>query len=607
MGRSSRFVQGRRVTEPEDLELVEMALSGATNKRVVRALANAGLRSVGISGSDGGLVRCSVLGELGRVGVPDAVAPDLLRTLLDSGFTPVVSPVSVATDGEAVNVNADEVASALAVALHAERLLLISDVDGVQVRGSVRSLIAPHEVDLLVASGEVDRGMIPKLRAAARAGVEGVPEVWIRGTAGDFEDPRGTRVGEEAPATTDAPRDAQTPGDAQSPREADLLAGVFTYPRLLLVRGEGSYVWDANGRRYLDFSSGLGVAALGHGRADIAELLREQFLTLAHCSNLYANLPSLELARRLVDSSFASRVWFANSGTEANEAAIKFARAFGREYGGTRKREIVAFRGGFHGRTIGALAATHHLAYRRPFAPLMPGVRFANFNDASSAASVIGPKTCAVLVEPVQGEGGVLPAVPGFLERLRTLCDEHGALLIFDEVQCGMGRLGTLYAYQSYGVVPDMITLAKPMGAGYPLAAVLLGDRVASILRPGQHGSTFAGGPAACALGAKVFDEISRPEFLSRVQALGTRLRTGLDTLAKTSSAFREARGRGLLQAIVMSARAPKPETIIRRAREEGLLITRAGERAIRFLPPLNISDSDIDAALAIIRTISED
>lgn len=611
MGRSSRFVQGRRVTEPEDLELVEMALSGATNKRVVRALAHTGLRAVGISGSDGSLVRCSLVAELGRVGVPEVVSGDLLRTLLDSGFTPVVSPVSVGDDGEAVNVNADEVASALAESLHADRLLLISDVDGVRVRGATRSSVASHEVELLIASGEVDRGMIPKLRAAARAAVRGVSEVWIRGgNTGELDGPGGTRVFDEAEPGGEPPSVAAAPvapdsNEQSLPKEAELLAGVFSYPRLLLVRGKGSYVWDSTGRRYLDFSSGLGVAALGHGRADFADLLRDQFLTLGHCSNLYGNLPVLELARRLVESSFASRVWFANSGTEANEAAIKFARAYGREQGAARKHEIVAFRGGFHGRTIGALAATHHPAYRRPFAPLMPGVRFAEFNNLESVEQAIHAGTCAVLVEPVQGEGGVIPAEPAFLERLRTLCDRHGALLIFDEVQCGMGRLGHLYAYQAYGVAPDMITLAKPMAAGYPLAAVLLSERVAAILKPGHHGSTFAGGPAACALGVKVFDEISRPEFLADVDARTRRLRAGLEDLAQTLPLYREARGRGLLQALVMKSRAPKPEEIIRRAREQGLLLTRAGERAIRFLPPLNTSEQEIDEALAILRRIS--
>jgi predicted acetylornithine/succinylornithine family transaminase len=386
--------------------------------------------------------------------------------------------------------------------------------------------------------------------------------------------------------------------------ESELLAGCIHHPRLVLVRGAGSYVWDVDGRRYLDFTAGLGVAALGHGRADLAEVLRDQFATLGHVSNLYGNLPALELARRLVETSFAARIWFANSGTEANEAAIKFARLHGRAAGGARKVEIVAFRGGFHGRTLGALAATHHPAYRQPFAPLVPGVRFARFNDLESVRRVVSARTAAVLVEPVQGEGGVVPARAGFLEGLRELCRAHDALLVYDEVQCGLGRLGSLYAYQDYGVVPDMLTLAKPLAGGLPLGAVLLDDRVASLLRPGQHGSTFSGGPAVCAVGVRVFDAVSRPDFLAAAGARATRLRAGLEALAAASPALAAARGRGLMQALVLAPRwVKRAGDVVQQARARGLLVTRAGADAIRLLPPLTASDAEVDEALALLAT----
>ena len=388
--------------------------------------------------------------------------------------------------------------------------------------------------------------------------------------------------------------------------ESALLAGVFHYPRLILARGEGSWVWDAEGRRYLDFTAGLGVAALGHGRRDLALVLMEQFATLGHCSNLYGNLPALELAQRLKDSSFAERIWFANSGTEVNEAAIKFARLHGRRAGGARKSGVVAFKGGFHGRTVGALAATYHPEYRKPFAPLMPGVRFAEFNDLDSARRVVDERVCAVLVEPVQGEGGVVPASAEFLQGLRELCDAHGALLVFDEVQCGLGRIGALYAYQAYGVVPDLVTLAKPLAAGLPLGAVLIGARVAELLKPGHHGSTFAGGPAACALGVRVFDAVSQPEFLAQVRAMGEKLRAGLEALAAESPLFKGARGRGLMQALVMTRpRRETPLDFVRRARERGLLLTRAGDDAVRLLPPLNCSGEEVDEALGILRSVA--
>ncbi len=390
--------------------------------------------------------------------------------------------------------------------------------------------------------------------------------------------------------------------------ESALLAGVFHYPRLILTRGEGSWVWDTEGRRYLDFTAGLGVAALGHGRRDLALLLMEQFAQLGHCSNLYGNLPSLELAQRLKDSSFAHRVWFSNSGTEANEAAIKFARLHGRKRGGARKHMLVAFRGGFHGRTLGALAATHHPEYRRPFGPLLPGVRFARFNDLESVTRLMNDRVCGVLVEPVQGEGGVVPAEPAFLRGLRELCDRHEALLVFDEIQCGLGRVGSLYAYQSYGVVPDLLTLAKPLGAGLPLGAVLISEPVASLLAPGQHGSTFSGGPAACALGTRVFDAVSHPAFLAGVRAMGDRLRAGLETIALESPAFPAVRGRGLMQALVASsARRAAQGEMVRRARERGLLVTRAGEDAVRLLPPLNCAEEEVDLALNVLREIARE
>jgi len=600
MGRTPRFVAGRRVTDPEDLEFVEMALSGLAQKRIVRALVGAGLPAVGISGVDASCVRAALVPELGRVGVPKKVSVDLIHALLDRGFTPVISPVSTGPDGNAVNVNADEVAGAIAAALGVDRLLMISDVDGVLVHGTVRPFLGAHEVEPLILSGEVSAGMIPKLRAAALASRKGVNEVWIRATGQmALALPSGTRI---------SAKDHSASAPPEPLREADLLAGVFAFPRIMLTRGKGSWVWDDQARPYLDFSSALGVAALGHGREDFADLLREQFANLGHCSNLYGNQPSLELADRLIRSSFAKRVWFANSGTEANEAALKFARIFGQAHGGPGKHEIVAMKGGFHGRTAAALAATYHPEYRRPFEPLLPGIRFAAFNDLDDVADVISDATCAVLVEPVQGEGGVIPATSAFLEGLRALCDRHHALLIFDEVQCGLGRLGHVYAYEAYGVTPDLVTLAKPLAAGFPLGAILIGARVAPHLKPGQHGSTFAGGPAACALATRVFDEISRPEFLLQVNERACRLRNGLETIVKTLPLYSEARGKGLLQALVVAdGQDLEPQDIIRRARDAGLLVTRAGDRAIRFLPPLNVADTDIDLAVDIMRRIAMD
>lgn len=383
--------------------------------------------------------------------------------------------------------------------------------------------------------------------------------------------------------------------------EARTLAGVIHHPRLILVRGEGAWVWDENGNRYLDFTAGLGVAALGHGRTDLADILRQQYATLEACSNLYGNLPALELAERLVRNSFATRVWFANSGTEANEAALKFARIVGRLVD-SGKTQVVAFRGGFHGRTLGALAMTYEPHYRTPFAPLVPGVRFVKFNDLDAARHAVNARTCAVFVEPVQGEGGVVPADPDFLRGLRRLCDEHDAMLVFDEVQCGMGRLGTLFAYEDSGVVPDMLTLAKPLGGGLPLGATLISERIATALRPGQHGSTFSGGPCACAVGVKVFDTIATAEFLEMVRVQAVRLRAGLDRLSSSSPLTDCARGRGLMQALVLKpAHRARGLEVVKEARARGLLVTRAGRDAVRLLPPLTCTNDEVDFALGVL------
>jgi acetylglutamate kinase len=602
-----------RVTSVEDLDLVEMSLSGSTNQALVRALAAAGLRAVGLSGCDGSLVRCDIVPDLGRVGTPTVVDVRIVAALLSTGFTPVISPVSLGPDGEAVNVNADEVACALAAAVGAERLLLLSDVSGVMVEGESSSEVAGDEVEALVASGQVTGGMIPKLRAAATAAGE-VGEVRVGTFDGrPLADIAGTRIrgrhrNDTGPVGPTAEHEPSATGRRlPAPAEAQVLAGVFQYPRLMLSRGEGSHVWDVDGHRYLDFTAGLGVAALGHGRRDLAAALGEQFAQLGHCSNLFGNLPALELAAGLRDSSFAARIWFANSGTETIEAALKFSRLHGRAAGGPRKTAIVAFKGGFHGRTMGALAATYDPHYRRPFAPLVPGVRFATFNDDESMRRVIDDRVCAVLVEPVQGEGGVVPARPEFLRGLRAICDANNALLVFDEVQCGLGRLGHLHAYQAYGVVPDLVAIAKPIAAGLPLGALLIGERVAEHLRPGQHGSTFAGGPAVCAVALRVLDAIAERSFLSRVRDLGGRLRAGLERLAEDSPLFRSARGLGLMQALVIAdPRRYSPADFVLGARENGLLVTRAGTDAVRILPPLNVSEDEIAEGLAILRDVAQ-
>ena len=380
--------------------------------------------------------------------------------------------------------------------------------------------------------------------------------------------------------------------------EAHYLMQTYKRADIVLERGEGVYLYDSDGRRYLDFTSGIAVAALGHSDPDVAAAVADQARTLTHVSNLYYTAPQVELAKRLVDHSFADRVFFTNSGTEAIEGALKFARKRARKQFGEGKHEIVAFTGGFHGRTMGALSITYKSIYREPFAPLVPGVHFAAFNDLAAARDLIGPATCAVVVEPVQGEGGIHAATPEFLRGLRELCDRHAALLIFDEIQCGLGRTGRLWAHEAHGtpVVPDIMTLAKPLANGLPIGAILLTEEVAAAVGYGEHGSTFAGGPVVCRAAEVVFDRVSDPAFLAAVAENGQRLRQAL--LALNSPRVVEVRGVGLLVGVELDVPAAP---IIAAAREKGLLIINAGENVLRIAPPLIVSGEHVDAAVAIL------
>ena len=379
--------------------------------------------------------------------------------------------------------------------------------------------------------------------------------------------------------------------------EARYMMQTYRRADVVLARGEGVHLYDSDGRRYLDFMSGIAVAALGHADPAVTAAVAEQAATLTHVSNLFYTAPQVGLARRLVTHSFADRVFLTNSGAEAIEGALKFARKWARERG-VGKHEIVAFGGSFHGRTMGALSITYKAAYRDPFAPLLPGVCFAPFNDLDAARAMISDDTCAVVVEPVQGEGGIHAATPEFLRGLRALCDRHGALLIFDEIQCGLGRTGRLWAHEAHGtpVVPDIMTLAKPLANGLPIGAILLTEEVAAAVGYGEHGSTFAGGPVVCRAAEVVFDRVSDPAFLAAVAENGQRLRQAL--LALNSPRVVEVRGVGLLVGVELDVPAAP---IIAAAREKGLLIINAGENVLRIAPPLIVTGENVDEAVAIL------
>ena len=367
----------------------------------------------------------------------------------------------------------------------------------------------------------------------------------------------------------------------------------YKRPPFVLDHGVGMTLYDTEGKAYEDWVAGIAVNALGYGDPGLVAKLQQAATGLIHTSNLYYTEPQVELAAALVAKSFADRVFFSNSGTEANEGAIKFARKVAFDGGNPDKQEIVHFSHAFHGRTMGSLALTPKEKYQKPFGKLMPGAVQAEFNSVESAKAAINDQTAAVFVEPVQGEGGIHPATQEFLQTLRELCDQHGALLIFDEIQCGLGRTGTLWAYEGYGVAPDIMTLAKPLAGGLPIGAILTTEAVAAHIGPGDHGTTFGGGSFVTSVAKYVFDRVSQPEFLAQVAETGDYLMERLEEI--NSPLIKDVRGRGLMVGIELSVDAAP---VVAGGYEQGLLLVNAGTDVIRFVPPLIAQKSDVDTLI---------
>ncbi|MCI0436404.1 MAG: acetylornithine/succinylornithine family transaminase [Gemmatimonadetes bacterium] len=380
--------------------------------------------------------------------------------------------------------------------------------------------------------------------------------------------------------------------------ETASLLPVYRRAAPVFVAGRGCRLIAEDGSEYLDLTAGIGVNALGHGDATIAGALHDAIdAGIVHTSNLFRTRPGELLADALVQASFADHVFFCNSGAEANEAAIKFARRLARAHGGEAKHEIVALKGAFHGRLYGSLAITDRPAFRAPFEPVMPGARFMA-HDANAAREAIScERTAAIFVEPVQGEGGVHPIPAELLRDLRVLADENDALLVFDEIQCGLGRTGHAFAYQATGIAPDILTLAKPLAGGLPMGAVLVTARVAAALQPGDHATTFGGGPLVAGVALAVFRRVTDPALLANVRARGEQIRV---TAASWSAAGRvtQVRGTGLMWGIELAESAAP---VLERARDAGVLVLTAGEKVIRLLPPLVIGEQDLAEGLAVL------
>jgi acetylornithine/N-succinyldiaminopimelate aminotransferase len=366
------------------------------------------------------------------------------------------------------------------------------------------------------------------------------------------------------------------------------------YPRSPVrpVRGEGVHLYGEQGEKYLDFASGIAVNLLGHGHPHLTKAIQDQAATLIHVSNLYGSPQGEKLAQRLVDLTFADTVFFTNSGAEAVECAIKTARRYHHHHGRPEKHELITFASAFHGRTLGTISATNQEKLRDGFAPLLPGFHVVPFDDLGAVEAAIGPHTAGFLIEPVQGEGGIRPASQAFMAGLRALADERDLLLALDEVQCGVARTGKLYAYEHYGIEPDILATAKGIGGGFPMGACLATERAAAGMVIGTHGSTFGGNPLACAAGQAVLDVVANDEFLERVRNMGDRLRGALEQMIPNHEhLFEEVRGLGLMLGIKMKSDS---RAFVNYLRERGLLTVAAGDNVMRVLPPLIVEEAHI-------------
>jgi acetylglutamate kinase len=607
LGIPVEFVGGLRVSDAETVEVAKMVLVGKLNKEIVTRLGRHGQPAVGLCGDDGLLFRVSRRegpgGEdIGFVGSIERVNVDVIEHVARD-YIPVIASVGGDPEGRSYNVNADEAAGAVARALGAYKLIFLTDVAGVarrRRRGHVdsqrqrgrrarrarraRGRHAPQARGLR-ARDRRRRELRPHHRRAAPA----LAAAGALHRRRHRHQDRGGRVS--------VPAGAQSASVSLSElAELERSSVIASYGRLpvAFVRGEGARLWDAEGEEYLDFLCGVSVTNTGHCHPRVVEAVREQVGTLMHVSNLFYSEPAMRLAERLARSSLGGKVFLCNSGAEANEAAIKLARKA--RPGG----EVVVFHNAFHGRTFGALSATPQESKQAPFAPLVPGFR-AIPATPQALRDAVHERTAAVLLEPIQGETGVHVLSDELLRAAREACDRHGAALIFDEVQTGMGRTGTLWAYEQTGVVPDALTSAKALGGGLPIGALVTGARLADVLAPGDHGSTFGGGLVVARAALAALEVIDDEALLARTRELGEMLQAALQALPHV----REVRGRGLMVAADIDLAAPE---VVRRALlEQKLVVNATGPATVRLLPPLVIDEADCEQAIARLRAALED
>ena len=619
MNIESTFVSGMRVTDGETMDVVEMVLVGKIGKEIVNYINRHGGRAVGLSGKDGAMILAKKMQlvrqqegdlppeiiDIGQVGEVENIDQGLLRYMEKGNFIPVISPVGVGAGGETYNINADLVAGHVAAALKAEKLILLTDVEGVlDTDGGLISSIRVSEIENLKNSGVIKGGMLPKLDCCAQALVRGVKKAHIVDgrklhavLLEIFTDPWDRHPG----CCRGMRKMVMNSEEIKSLASKVLMNTYGDRYGLALVRGEGARVWDPEGNEYLDFLSGIAVTNLGHSHPKLAEALAEQAKTLVHVSNLYFTEPQVRLARLLVENSFADKVFFCNSGAEANEGAIKLARKYSFDKYGKDRYTILTMNDSFHGRTMATLSATAQEKIHKGFEPLVAGFRYLPLGDLKALEEALTDEVCALMIEPVQGEGGVNSPGGEFLKAAAELCRARDVLVIFDEVQVGMGRTCKLFAYQNFDVEPDIMTLAKALANGAPMGAVLARDEVAKSFTPGSHGTTFGGTPLVSAAALAVMETMLEPGFFEKAAGTAEYFRNKLEDLTAKYDYIEEVRGLGLILGLKLSF----PGTgAMNRLKEAGFLINCTNETVLRFLPPLIITKAEVDKLMPVLEEV---
>lgn len=610
-GIESTFERGLRVTTPEVLEVVQQVLLGAVQPDLLMRLGAVGVSAVGLSGANAGRHQAHMLASrvldpaLGLVGDTPLVDADMLSELLQAGFLPVVSSLAAnvdVTDAAAgrqlLNVNADMVAGAIAAAIGARALVVMTNVAGIYGNwpdeSSLLTDVSFQELNELLPT--LQDGMIPKLAGCLHALQAGVPEAYVvdgrpagalgRCLAGAGD---GTRIGASSRPRLAPAVDSSDPWAERWPDYwSKVMMHNYATPPIRLVRGRGVRVWDSDGNEYLDMLAGIAVNALGHAHPGLIKAVEQQMRKLGHVSNLAASDPAMLLAERLLTllgpaAADGGRVFFCNSGAEANEAAFKIARL-------TKRPKVIVAQGAFHGRTIGALSWTAQPAKQEPFQPLPGEVQVVPFGDVTALAAAIDERTAAVVLEPIQGEGGIIVPPAGYLATAQNLAHAHGALFMLDEVQTGIARTGRWFAFQHEDLRPDVITLAKGLGGGLPIGACIAVGAAAALLTPGTHGSTFGGNPVCAAAALAVLTSIEEQDLLAQVSRVGKQLATAL--VPPGQSVVTGVRGRGLLRAAELG-QVPAA-AVEEQARVHGILVNAVAPDAIRLAPPLILNEVDV-------------